>query len=189
VLQADEAARQDCSLFKKGGMSMQLAAGGFESPFLIRTNRPEMDYVQTNLRIGWMLDDPGRPKYFFRGNWEGLLEFTGSHVDAKTDGFFTGAAFLLRYNVLSIERWRLFPYFQTGAGLIYNDVYKDKSQSVIGQAIEFTLRSALGFRFMMTDCWSIDLEGAVEHISNAGFSNRNSGLNAGGGFVGISRFF
>ena len=168
---------------------MQLACGAFDSPFVINTPRSEMDYFQTNLRIGWMLEDPGNPDYFFRGNWEGVLELTYSDVDANKDGIFAGLAVLMRYNILSISRWRLFPYFQVGAGIIYNDIYKDKSQSVIGQAFEFTLRSALGIRLMVTDSWSLDLEGALEHISNAGFSDRNDGLNAGGVIVGISRFF
>jgi len=70
---------------------------------------------------------------------------------------------------------RLTPYIQVGAGIVYNDVYKDRTQNIIGQSIEFTLRGGLGFRFMITDFWSIDLEGALEHISNAGLSDRNAG--------------
>ncbi len=55
--------------------------------------------------------------------------------------------------------------------------------------MEFSLRGGLGFRWMITQCWSIDVEGAFEHISNAGLADRNGGLNAGGGFLGITRYF
>jgi hypothetical protein len=189
-VQAEETQEPECPMFKKGQVSAQLAEGAFHSPFLVNADRREMNYYQTNLRIGLMLDDPGDPEYFFKGNWEALLDATYSDVDDNEGGgFFSGAAILLRYNILALDCRRLTPYIQAGAGIVYNDVYKNRTQNIIGQSIEFSLRGGLGFRLMITDCWSIDLEGALEHISNAGLSDRNAGVNAGGGFVGITRCF
>lgn len=189
TVHADDNISTKCFSFRKGQLSLQMITGVFDSPFLFSPERQEMDYLQTNLRIGLILSDLQDPKYFFRGNWEGIFEITYSDVEGRTDGYFGGGAILLRYNILSLESRRVYPFIHLGAGIVYNDLYKDRSQSVIGQSIEFTLRGGVGIRLKITDCWSIDLEGAYEHISNGGLAERNAGLNAVGGFVGITRYF
>jgi len=68
-VQAEETQEPECTLFKKGRLSVQLVEGVFDSPFLVNVDRRRMDYYQTNLRIGLMLDDPKEPKHFFKGNW------------------------------------------------------------------------------------------------------------------------
>jgi opacity protein-like surface antigen len=175
-------------LFKKDRVSMQFVGGGLWSPFLINEHRSDIDYYQANLRVGVMLTDPDKPKYFFRGNVEGIIEATYSRVHEGSGTFLYGGVFLVRYNIVYPES-RIVPYMQVGAGVVYNDIYKDRDQGVIGQSIEFTFRSGIGIRFFVSDNWSIDVEGAFEHVSNAGMSDRNSGMNAGGGFIGFTYFF
>ena len=80
-------------------------------------------------------------------------------------------------------------YVQVGAGIVRNNIYKDENQWMIGGPTEFTLRSGLGMRFVIADRWSLDAEGALEHISNAGLSDRNQGMNASGFLVGITHYF
>ena len=60
---------------------------------------------------------------------------------------------------------------------------------MIGGPTEFSLRTGLGIRFVIAGCWSLDLEGALEHISNAGLSYPNQGMNASGFLVGITHYF
>ena len=175
-------------LFKKGRVSMQFVGGGLWSPFLINEYRPDIDYYQANLRVGVMLTDPDKPKYFFRGNVEGIIEATYSKVHEGSGTFLYGGAFLVRYNIFN-SKSRIVPYMQVGAGVVYNDIYKDRDQGVVGQSIEFTVRSSIGTRFYVSDNWSIDVEGTFEHVSNAGMSDRNGGINAGGGFIGFTYFF
>jgi hypothetical protein len=60
---------------------------------------------------------------------------------------------------------------------------------LIGQAIEFTPQASLGFRSLIHPNWSIDAEAMFRHISNANLAGRNDGINALGGFIGLTYFF
>jgi len=72
---------------------------------------------------------------------------------------------------------------------VYTDAYKDYSQNAIGQAIEFTPQASLGLHYLIDKKWSIDTEAMFHHISNAGLSERNRGINSFGGFIGLTYFF
>ena len=77
-----------------------------------------------------------------------------------------------------------------GAGIVYNDIYKDRSQSIIGQSIEFTPQASLGLHYLINHNWSVELEAMYHHISNAGLENgRNVGVNALGGLLGVTYRF
>ena len=57
------------------------------------------------------------------------------------------------------------------------------------EAIEFTPQASLGLHYLINKKWSIDAEAMLHHISNAGLSERNRGINALGGFIGLTYFF
>ncbi len=42
---------------------------------------------------------------------------------------------------------------------------------------------------MITPDLSLDIEGGLQHISNAGLANRNLGVNAFGGSIGLTYYF
>jgi hypothetical protein len=58
-----------------------------------------------------------------------------------------------------------------------------------GQSIESTPQGSVGFRCLLDKRWSPDFEGIYHHISNAGLDERNAGVNAVGGFIGVSYIF
>lgn len=186
---AEDIPNPEFGLFEKGQLALQVVAGAFQGPVFVKTQRPAFHFYQVNFRIGWILNDPVNPRFFFKGNFELLPEFTYSNVNGKVDGYFAGGGLLLRYNILSIQHKRLVPYMHAGAGIVRNNIYKDMTQKMIGHPTEFTLRGGVGIRFLIKDRWSLDLEGAIEHISNAGLAERNRGMNAGGFLMGITRFF
>jgi hypothetical protein len=186
---AQDTAVPEFRLFKKGQWVIQMVGGALKGPIFVKTQRPGFHFYQANFRVGLMLSDPVDPGYFFKGNLEGLLEITYSDVNGKIDGYFAGGGILLRYNILSLQSKKLIPYMHAGAGIVHNNVYKDKAQRMIGRPTEFTLRSGLGVRFVILDRWSLDLEGALEHISNAGLADRNRGMNGGGILIGMTRYF
>jgi hypothetical protein len=41
----------------------------------------------------------------------------------------------------------------------------------------------------MSDAWSLDIEGGIQHISNADMATRNAGVNCLGGSVGLTFSF
>jgi hypothetical protein len=186
---AGEAAVSEFRLFERGQWVVQAMGGALKGPIFVKTQRPAFHFYQANLRVGLMLSDPVDPGYFFRGNFEGLLEVTYSDVNGKIEGYFAGGGILLRYNILSIQKRGWIPYVHAGAGIVRNNIYKDITQRMIGRPTEFTLRGGVGVRFVILERWSLDCEGALEHISNAGLADRNRGMNGGGLLAGITHFF
>ena len=176
-------------LFVKNRLSAQFVAGALFGPVSWVHDHATFNYAQTNLRFGWMATDPKESKYFGKGNFELLFELTNSIIFDGWGNYLRGFTLLGRYNLLlSNPKW--VPYFQIGAGIIVNDVYKDMSQNEIGQSVEFTPQASIGLRYFMSRQWTVDVEAMFHHVSNAGLSDgRNGGTNAVGGFVGVTYFF
>ena len=176
------------ALYTKGQKTLQIVSGVLFTPSDHDHGLSSFDYAQTNIRLGYMRNSPRDTTSWFRGNIEVLLELTNAVVIEGPGNYLGGITGLVRYNFVQPDtRW--VPYIQGGVGIVYNDVYKDKTQSAIGQAIEFTPQASLGLRYHLKGRWSIDAEAMYHHISNAGMSDRNGGINAFGGFLGISYFF
>jgi lipid A 3-O-deacylase len=174
--------------YTEGRMSLQLVSGALFSLTNLPEGSPELNYAQTNLRLGWMLGTPDPGGGALRGNWEGLVEVTNSFVFKGPGSYIGGVTGLLRYNFVQPD-WDLVPYIQGGVGIVYNDIYKDDTQNAIGQAIEFTPQCSIGVHYLIGRNWAVAAEGMFHHISNAGLSNRNSSINSLGGFVGVTYFF
>ncbi len=173
--------------FEKGNHEFQALAGAFFSFSPDGSERVDFDIAIASLRLGWMLSTPGG-EGFFRGNYEFLLEvFGGPVIDGPGSGV-VGATMILRYNFVQPEA-RVVPYFQVGAGGLYSDGYEDQSQNSLGSAFEFNLQASVGARFFVCPQWAITVEGGYRHISNAGFADRNRGVDSLGGLVGVSYFY
>lgn len=177
-------------LFVKERMTLQAGTGLLISPLFFRTHRQDLDYAMVFVRAGYFFTNPSEKRFLPRGNIEALMQVSGSAVTEGFGNYMTEFALLFRYNVVYPE-WRIVPYFQVGAGMIYNDLYKDRAQDLVGQAVEFSPQASLGFRYILSKRWSLDAEGMFHHISNAGLddSKRNVGVNAFGGFIGMTYFF
>jgi len=175
--------------FVKGRLSAQFVSGALFGPVSWVHDHATFNYAQSNLRLGWMASEPTESRCFGRGNFELLFEFTNSIIFEGAGSYVRGFTVLGRYNLLlSNPKW--VPYFQIGAGVVVNDAYKDMSQSEIGQSVEFTPQGSIGLRYFISRQWTMDMEAMYHHISNAGLSHgRNGGINAVGGFVGVTYFF
>jgi len=185
---ADQNGSTAGDLYVKGNKTLQLGTGLLVSPLFIKTERRDLDYSMTYLRGGYFLTDPSEKKFLPRGNLEGILQLAGSSVTEGFGDYMVEFAVLLRYNVV-YPGWRIVPYFQIGAGIVYNDLYKDQTQDLVGQSIEFSPQASLGFRYLIGKRWSLDLEGMYHHVSNAGLDDRNVGVNAFGGSIAATYFF
>jgi len=175
-------------IYTEDQWSLQLVTGPIFSPTVVASRSPVMSYWQTNFRLGWMLSTPKQEKSWCRGNYEAIFEFSNSWIYEGFGSYMAGITALIRYNFLQ-HGWKIIPYFQVGAGVVYNNAYKDLSQNTIGQAIEFTPQGSVGIRYLIEKNWSFDAEIIFHHISNAGLDERNRGINALGGFVGFTQFF
>ncbi|RYD28190.1 MAG: acyloxyacyl hydrolase [Verrucomicrobiaceae bacterium] len=175
------------SIFEAGTIELQSGAGTYWSFIPDGSVRPDLDYTLSTYRLGIMLSDI-HGNGWLRGNTEFLLEgFYGSVITGRGD-WLAGGALQLRYNFVRPEaKW--IPYFQIGAGGLWNDIYKDKSQELIGQSFEFNLQATLGLRRQINSRWGVTLEGGYRHISNADLADRNRGLDSLGFLVGLVRTF
>jgi lipid A 3-O-deacylase len=175
-------------VYVKDRLSAQFVAGALFTPVAWVKSHTTFNYVQTDLRFGWMASEPSKTKYFGMGNFELLFELTNSFIYEGPGNYMRGFTLLGRYNLLlSNPRWAT--YIQVGVGAVVNDVYEDMSQNSVGQAIEFTPQMSIGLRHFIARHWTMDLEAMFHHVSNAHFSDRNNGINAVGGFLGVTYFF
>lgn len=174
-------------IFTKNRISLELMQGYF-TDIDIGPEPPDFEYTQTILRLGWMLNDPGSSRFLPDGNWELMFELCHSTVTKGPGDYMNGFAILMRYNFISPGR-KFIPYIQLGGGIVFNDVYKDRSQDAIGQDLEFTPQVGFGFRYKLAKNWSFITELKYHHISNANLNDRNNGMNTIGGSIGFTYFF
>lgn len=171
--------------FNKGKLELQSASGAYFS--IGHSDQPSLNYSSTSYRLGIMLYTP-EGEGWLRGNYELMLQLFGGSVFDGPGNYLGGAAVVLRYNFVQPQaKW--VPYAQIGAGAVYNDIYKDQSQRLIGEAWEFDLEATIGIRYMFNARWSANLEGGYRHISNADNSSRNIGLNSLGAGIGLGYHF
>jgi hypothetical protein len=175
-------------VYTKDRISIQLVSGAIFSPTLFAPRTKVMDYAQTNLRLGWMINSPGRVGFLPRGNLEAILELTNSIIYKGPGNYMGGLTALIRYNIVPKDS-RFVPYIQMGGGAVYTDVYKDRTQNGIGNSVEFTPQGSIGCHYMINNNWSITGETIFHHMSNAGLDHRNRGSNAYGGFIGGTYYF
>ena len=175
------------SPFDKGRKEFQSLTGAFWSFTPGTSTRATMNCTLSSYRLGIMLDDVSGSGWL-RGNYEFLLEGFGGTIYQGPGHGLGGAALQLRYNFVQPgTRW--VPYYQIGAGGVDSDMYKDHARSTVGSALNFNLLSAVGLRYFVNDQWALSVEGGYRHISNAGLSSRNAGLNSVGAQLGLSYFF
>jgi hypothetical protein len=147
------------------------------------------DFANVDVRLGYrpFLPPPGE-EYRFRDRFEMLLDFQGAAVYHGVGNYVFGPTLLLREDLADPDR-TLVPYIQGGAGLAFTDGYKDPHQRALGQWQEFFLQGMAGLHWRMSDCWSLDVEGGWQHVSNACLATRNAGVNNLGGSIGLTYTF
>jgi hypothetical protein len=175
--------------FAKHHGSLQVLGGAYFCPIgLGPRTTPRFNFAPIDVRLGCMLYTPRPDNCCLRGNVEALLEFTTAPVFDGFGSIVLGPTALLRYNFVQPD-WRLVPYIQAGGGFTYNDSYRDETQRAIGQAGEFYLQTTAGVHYVLSAHCALDVEGGYIHISNAGTNERNGGINALGGSIGMTYFF
>jgi hypothetical protein len=181
-------------IFVEDRITLEFMSGAMFSPSGIGPAVPTFNYQQNNVRLGWMLDSPDSwgPQAGLedplRGNFEAILEATGSYVWYSFGTYMVGVTGLVRYNFVQPD-WIVVPYIQGGAGIIYSNARNWSNQDAIGANVEFTPQFAGGLKFLLDKNWTFNAEGSFQHISNANTSARNQGVNAYGGFVGFTYVF
>jgi len=178
--------------FEKRRWEFNAQGGIRDSPVVCRMmeGRPRLTYGEFGINIGRMLTSPSAPwgQAGLRGNVELLGNAFGAYSFDGPEGFLGGVRVLLRYNFVQ-PRAQLVPFLQGGVGILGTNIYRDRSQRIIGSGFEFCESVGIGTRWFFTPRCAAILTIEFEHISNAGITRRNWGINSLGGTAGMAWFF
>jgi lipid A 3-O-deacylase len=169
--------------------SVEVLTGAYFVPSHFGPHKtPTFDFEATDVRLGYKLCGPIWEGTVLRGDWEVLLEVTTAAVLRGPGNIVVGPSALVRRNFAEAGSPQTI-YVQAGAGIVYNDAYRDPQQRAIGQADEFYLSVAVGYRYALSCQWAVEAEFGYIHISNADLAPRNGGINALGASFGLVHSF
>ncbi len=141
-----------------------------------------VESVPLNLHWGCVFTDP-KGKSIFRGNWEFLVEGSLNYLFHGQRKYGIGATGLIRYNFLAGKR--LVPYLQAGVGILHTNLEMHNFPN----DFNFSPQAGLGIQYFISKNTAIRGEYRLQHISNAGLYQNNTGLNMNNFWIGYAYFF
>jgi lipid A 3-O-deacylase len=154
---------------ERGGHDLQLWTGGGHG-----TNGSQAGDGVFNIgaRYGWILTDPHGPG-FLRGRFEYAVDVVPFFVVAQrtNTGYGFGVnPFALKWNFAT--HGSVVPYIDLGGGTLFTNTKVPEGTS----HVNFTTSGALGAHFLRSK-YNLSAEVRFMHISNAGISHPNPGIN------------
>jgi lipid A 3-O-deacylase len=164
-----------------GGREIQVWTGGGPS---VPGGTSDTSVWNVGLRYGWILTRPHGPG-FLKGRFEYAVDVVPVFMVFQRYNTAYGAGF----NPLGLKwdfaaRGRIEPYLELGGGTLFTN-----HQVPIGtSSVNFTPSAALGMH-LLDDKYAFSVELRYLHISNAGLSSPNPGINTVEVRVGWGKFF
>jgi hypothetical protein len=164
-----------------GGHEIELWTGGGPS---VAGGTSDAKVWSVGLRYGWILTRPHGPG-FLNGRFEYAVDVVPVFMVFQRYNTAYGAGF----NALGLKwdfaaRGRFEPYFELGGGVLFTNHQVPTGTS----AVNFTPSGALGMH-VLGDKHALSFELRYLHISNAGLSYYNPGINTVEVRVGVGKFF
>jgi Lipid A 3-O-deacylase (PagL) len=165
---------------QQGGSEIQIWTAGGHS---VSGGRGNTGIFDAGLRYGWVLLDSHGPS-FLKGRFEYAIDAVPLYLIFQP----RNTAYGIGVNPLNLK-WnferhgKVVPYAELSGGLLFttHDVPAGAS------SINFTPSAALGFHYL-GDRFAWTLEGRYLHISDAGLSRLNPGVNTFEVRMGLGRF-
>ncbi len=154
---------------ERGGSEIQVWAGGGHS---VAGGTSHTGVVDAGLRYGWILTG-----YHGPGLLKGSFEYAVDAVPLYLIFQRANTAYGFGVNPLGLKwdfapRGRFAPYFELGGGTLFTTHKVPPGTS----GVNFTSGAALGFHHLGDKVrWSLDVR--YQHISNAGLTSPNPGIN------------
>lgn len=168
--------------FKPGTQSLSFETGaGYGLKIL--GSKKHHDLALASLSYGYMLGPVRGEDHWYRGNWELRGEFFTGAQFSPNDDWLVGLTPHLRYNFATGTRW--IPFVDAGAGVSATSI----GHPDLSHYFEFNLQAGAGVRYFIRDNVALSLEARYLHMSCAGMSTPNLGLNNVNALAGISWFF
>jgi lipid A 3-O-deacylase len=164
-----------------GGHEIEVWTGGGPS---VPGGTSDTSVWNVGLRYGWILTQPHGPG-FLKGRFEYVLDAMPVFMVFQRYNTAYGAGF----NPLGLKwdfaaRGRFEPYLELGGGTLFTNHQVPTGTS----AVNFTPSAALGMH-VLGDKLAYSVEVRYLHISNAGLSSPNPGINTVEVRVGVGKFF
>jgi len=141
------------------------------------------DLGLVSVEYGRMLGPVLGRHYGLRGNFEARIELFGGAQLSPGRDWLVGLTPHLRYNFATGTRW--VPFLDIGAGVSATSI----GPPDLSGTFEFNLQACAGVNRFLRDDLALTLEARYLHMSCAGLSSPNSGLNAVVGMLGLTWFF
>lgn len=164
-----------------GGHEIQLWTGGGPS---VAGGTSDTAVWNIGLRYGWILTRPHGPG-FLKGRFEYAVDAVPLFMVFQRNNTAYGAG----VNPLGLKwdfaaRGRIEPYFELNGGTLFTNHQVPAGTS----DVNFTSAAALGMH-VLGDKHAFSVEVRYMHISNAGLSSPNPGINTVQVRVGVGKFF
>jgi lipid A 3-O-deacylase len=169
---------------KKGTIEVGLAGGIWQATTIVgdapSANRNAVFVLP---RVGMVLTDT-----LGSGWWQGNVEVLVEPLFAKFIQPFAaeaaGGSLLLKYNFLSFGRWM--PFWDAGAGMAWTNLAPRIPEE--STPFQFILETGPGVHYFVTNRVTVTTGIRFHHFSNGGLGERNTGINAGLLYLGVSFF-
>jgi hypothetical protein len=165
---------------EEGGHEIQVWTGGGHSTF---GGTHDTSVWNAGVRYGWVLTAPHGPS-FLNGRFEFAVDAVPAFaVFQRADTAFGAGLNPVVFKWIFSARGSVAPYLELGGGVLFTDHQVPPGTSTIN----FTPGAALGLHFLGERAWSVDVR--YLHISNAGLSAFNPGVNTIQLRLGFGKFF
>lgn len=169
---------------KKGTIEVGLAGGIWQATTIVgdapSANRNAVFVLP---RVGMVLTDT-----LGSGWWQGNVEVLVEPLFAKFIQPFAaeaaGGSLVLKYNFLSFGRWM--PFWDAGAGMAWTNLAPRIPEE--STQFQFILETGPGVHYFVTNRVTLTTGIRFHHFSNGGLGERNTGINAGLAYMGVSFF-
>jgi len=168
--------------FRKGTHELNLsAAAGLGMP--IFGSKETHHWVLGVIEYGWMFSGVVAKDHWYQGNWELVGNMFGGIQYTPNHAYLYGVAPLLRYNFVTGTRW--VPFFNAGAGVTGTNI----RDGDLSNKFEFNLQIGAGVRYFFRDNLALNVQYRFLHLSDAGITSPNLGVNDSNIMLGASWFF
>ena len=146
-------------------------------------SRQSHDFALVSLSYGHMLGRVRGVGHWYRGNLEFRAELFGGGQYSPSKEWLIGLTPHLRYNFATGTRW--IPYVDIGTGVSATSI----GPPDLSNTFEFNLQAGAGVRWFFRDNLALTLDTHFFHMSCAGISSPNLGLNGMLGMLGLTCLF
>ena len=141
------------------------------------------DLALLSISYGQMLGGVGRDDQWWHGNFEWRVELFGGAEYSPDQEWLIGVTPHFRYNFATGTR--LVPFLDIGLGVTATGI----GPPDLSNTFEFNLQGGAGVHWFIRDNLAITAEARFLHMSCAGLSKPNLGLNGVMGMIGVTWFF